>query len=80
MTQEIKPYTVRWRFYTDTGEHEITEKQMEDFIKAEQMGARFVFFDKHMYNMAFVKEAHLVEIPKPKAVWDEELGRPVTME
>jgi hypothetical protein len=76
MTQEVNLYQPKWKLITDKGEHEISEKEMEMVVKAEQAGARFVFFGEFMLNLAFLKEAYKITPHKPSAVWDEELKKP----
>jgi hypothetical protein len=75
MTQELSE--IKWKLVTDSGEREITQEQMNQLIRAESGGARFVFFDDFMVNLAFIKEAYKISPTRPAAYWDDILRRPV---
>lgn len=62
--QEHNVTLVWWVVVTDSGEHKLTEKELDILLDADRKGARFVRFDDVIINVAFVKEAYKRTVTK----------------
>lgn len=73
--QSIMKYKVTWTVVDDLGEHELSDSQFNELLKAESLGARFVVIGDHMFNPAFVKGAFRKRIESNQPIIFDEVTR-----